>query len=60
MDQVKETKISMLVHQYEMFKMNENESIDEMTTHFMCIINQLNSFGKLFFLEAFARYGDLN
>ena len=29
-DQVKETKISMLVHQYEMFKMLEYENIDEM------------------------------
>ena len=33
--QVKETKISMLVNQYEMFKMIEHENIDEMTTRFM-------------------------
>ena len=44
--QVKETKISMLVHQYEMFKMLEYENIDEMTTRFMHIINQLKALGK--------------
>ena len=45
-DQVKKTKISMLVHQYEMFKMLEHENIDEMTTRFMHIINQLKALGK--------------
>ena len=45
-DQVKEMKISMLVHEYEMFKMLEYENIDEMTTRFMHIINQLKALGK--------------
>ena len=45
-DQVKETKISMLVYQYEMFKMLEHENNDEMTTKFMHIINQLKALGK--------------
>ena len=45
-NQVKETKISMLVHQYEMVKMLEHENIDEMTTRFMNIINQLKALGK--------------
>ena len=45
-DQVTETKISMLVHQYEMFKMLEHESIDKMTTRFMHSINQLKTLGK--------------
>ena len=45
-DQVKETKISMLVHQYEMIKMLEHENINEMTTKFMHIINQLKALGK--------------
>ena len=45
-DQVKETKISMLVHQYEMFKMMEHENIDEMTTRFIHIINKLKALGK--------------
>ena len=38
-DQVKETKNSMLIHQYEMFKMLDLENIDEMTMRFMHIIN---------------------
>ena len=41
-----ETKINMLVHQYEIFKMLEYENIDEMTTRFMHIINQLKALGK--------------
>ena len=45
-DQVKETKISILVHQYKMFKMLEHENIDEMTTRFIHIINQLKALGK--------------
>ena len=45
-DQVKETKISMLVNQYKMLKMLEYENIDEMTTRFMHIINQSKALGK--------------
>ena len=45
-DQVKETNINMLVHQHEMFKILEHENIDEMTTRFMHIINQLKALGK--------------
>ena len=47
-NQVKETKISMLVHQYEMFKMLDYENIDEMTTRFMHVINQLKALGKVY------------
>ena len=36
----------MLEHQYEMFKMLAYENIDEMTTRFMYIINQLKALGK--------------
>ena len=45
-DQVKETKINILVHQYEMFEMLEHENVDEMTTRFMHMINQLKALGK--------------
>ena len=47
-DLVKETKISMLVPQYEMFKMLEHENIDEIATRFMHIINQLKALGKIY------------
>ena len=45
-DQVKETKISILVHQYEIFKMLDHVNIDEKTTRFMHITNQLKALGK--------------
>ncbi|KAK2985411.1 hypothetical protein RJ640_007353 [Escallonia rubra] len=38
-NQVKETKINMLVQQYEAFKMKEHESINEMYSRFTLIIN---------------------
>ena len=45
--QVKETKISILMHQYEMFKMKNDENINEMFTRFTLITSSLNSLGKL-------------
>ena len=35
---LKETKISMLVHNYELFKMEENEPICDMFTRFTNIV----------------------
>ena len=46
--QVKETKINMLVHKYEMFKMQPNESISIMFTRFFEITNKLQSLGKIY------------
>ncbi|GAV86706.1 UBN2 domain-containing protein, partial [Cephalotus follicularis] len=40
-NQVKESKISILVHEYEFFVMHDNESISDMFTHFTTIINSL-------------------
>ena len=45
-NQVKESKISMLVHKYELFKMKHDESIKQMYTRFTDIINNLSSLGK--------------
>ena len=45
-NQVKESKINMLVHKYELCKMEPNESILNMFTRFTNIINFLKSFGK--------------
>ncbi|GAV74246.1 LOW QUALITY PROTEIN: UBN2 domain-containing protein, partial [Cephalotus follicularis] len=44
-NQVKE-KISMRVHEYELFFMHENESISDMFTRFTTIINSLKNLGK--------------
>ena len=46
--QVKESKINSLVHEYELFKMNENEPIDAMYTCFSNIINSLHSLNKVY------------
>ncbi|GAV73128.1 UBN2 domain-containing protein, partial [Cephalotus follicularis] len=45
-NQVKESKISMLVHEYELFIMHDNESISDMFTRFITIINSLKNLGK--------------
>ncbi|GAV77915.1 UBN2 domain-containing protein, partial [Cephalotus follicularis] len=45
-NQVKESKISMLVHEYELVFMHENESISDMFTRFTTIINSLKNLGK--------------
>ena len=41
-----ESKISILVHRFELFKMKENETISEMVTRFTNITNSLASLGK--------------
>ena len=45
-NQVKESKINLLVHNHELFFMKENEIIVEMITRFNDIINGLEAFGK--------------
>jgi len=45
---VKDSKISVLVHRFEMFKMNEKETIGEMFTRFTDIINSLIALGKVY------------
>ncbi|GAV74100.1 UBN2 domain-containing protein [Cephalotus follicularis] len=45
-NQVKESKISMLVHEYELFLMHDNESISDMFTRFTTIINSFKNLGK--------------
>jgi hypothetical protein len=45
-NQVKESKISRLVHEYELFCMKSEESISDMFTRFTNIINSLKALGK--------------
>ena len=44
--QVKETKINMLLHDYELFKMKEGEPITSMLDRFSAIMNGLASLGR--------------
>ena len=46
--QVKDSKLSMLVHEYELFLMKKDESVSEMSTRFTNIINCLKSLGKVY------------
>ena len=46
--QVKQSKINMLVHTYEMFKMEPSETISDMFTRFTNIVNGLKSLGKIY------------
>ncbi|XP_070050426.1 uncharacterized protein [Nicotiana tomentosiformis] len=43
---VKETRINLLVHDYELFQMKEGESIEEIFARFSKIIGDLKAFGK--------------
>ena len=45
-NKVKESKISVLVHMFELFKVMENETISEMIIRFTDITNSLASFRK--------------
>jgi hypothetical protein len=47
-NQVKESKISRLVHEYELFCMKSEECISEMFTRFTNIINSLKALGKCY------------
>ena len=48
-NQVKESKINMLVHRYKLFKMESNESIMDMFTRFTDIINSLKKIRKILY-----------
>ncbi|GAV75721.1 zf-CCHC domain-containing protein/DUF4219 domain-containing protein/UBN2 domain-containing protein, partial [Cephalotus follicularis] len=45
-NQVKESKISMLVHEYELFVMHDSECISDMFTRFTTITNSLKNLGN--------------
>ncbi|XP_075084085.1 uncharacterized protein LOC142167837 [Nicotiana tabacum] len=45
--QVKQSKIDMLTTEYELFRMKDDESIQDMLTRFTSIINELHSLGKI-------------
>ncbi|XP_075076316.1 uncharacterized protein LOC142162977 [Nicotiana tabacum] len=45
--QVKQSKIDMLTTEYELFKMKDDESIQDMHTCFTSIINELHSLGEI-------------
>ena len=47
-NQVKESKINLLVNSYELFFMKDNETIIEMITRFTDIVNGFEAFGNTY------------
>ena len=47
-NQVKESKINLLIHKYEIFKIEQHESISDIFSKFINIINALNGLGKTY------------
>ena len=47
-NQVKKSKINLLVHNYELFLMKKNRTIVEMITRFIDIVNGLEALGKTY------------
>ncbi|VFQ85691.1 unnamed protein product [Cuscuta campestris] len=47
-DQVREPKIDFLTHEYELFRMKENEKIDEIFERFSEIVNDLHALKKTY------------
>nr|XP_033515022.1 uncharacterized protein LOC117279578 [Nicotiana tomentosiformis] len=53
--QVKKSKIDMLTTDYELFRMKDDESIQDMHTRFTPIINELHSLGEIIPRNKFVR-----
>lgn len=45
-NKVKETRINLLIHDYELFQMKEGKSVEEIFSRFSIIIGDLKSFGR--------------
>ena len=48
---VKRSRINTLTHEYELFRMNQNETIQDIQKRFTHIVNHLASLGKIFHNE---------
>uniref|UniRef100_A0A2N9HS02 CCHC-type domain-containing protein n=1 Tax=Fagus sylvatica TaxID=28930 RepID=A0A2N9HS02_FAGSY len=58
-NQVKESKMNMLVHEYELFVMKKDENISEMSTRFTNIVNSLKALGKIYTNQENELFGSL-
>ena len=54
-NQVKQSKIKLLMRKYELFKMSDKETVMDMYTQFTHIINELKSLEKSFTTEILVR-----
>jgi len=54
-NQVKQSRIELLMRKYELFEMSDKETVMEKYTHFTHITNELKSLGKSFTTEKLVR-----
>jgi len=54
-NQVKQSRIELLVRKSELFEMGDKKTVVEMYTHFTHVTNKLKSLGKSFIIEEFVR-----
>ena len=54
-NQVKQSRIELLMRKYELFEMGDHETIMDMYTRFNYITNELKSLGKTFSTEELVR-----
>ncbi|GAB2275855.1 hypothetical protein Dimus_039157 [Dionaea muscipula] len=54
-NQVNQSKVDILVRQFELFSMHDDESIQSMYTRFTSIVNELKSLDKIFSTEELVR-----
>jgi len=54
-NQVKQSRIELLMRKYELFRMDDRETIMDMCTRFTYITNELKSLGKTFTTEELVR-----
>jgi len=54
-NQVKQSRIELLMRKYKLFKMSDKEMLMDMDTHFTYITNKLKSFRKSFTTEELVR-----
>lgn len=54
-NQVKQSRIELLMRKYELFEMGDKETVMEMYTRFTHITNELKSLGKSFTTEELVR-----
>ena len=46
-NQVKETRVRMLIHEYEIFKMEDGEEVEQMFERLFAIVNNFHVHGRI-------------
>lgn len=54
-EDVKDSKINILIEEFKLFHMEPEESVGSMQTRFLHLINKLNNLGKSFYKKDYAK-----